>query len=57
MTQATGQEKFEIFAESETTFYPRAFAAKLTFVKDADGKVTSVRLLQGGRETIGKKIK
>ena len=57
MTQATGQEKFEIVAESETTFSPRAFPAQLTFVKDAEGKVTSVRLNQGGREIIGKKIK
>jgi CubicO group peptidase (beta-lactamase class C family) len=57
MTQATGQEKFEIFAESETTFSPRAFEAKLTFIKDAEGKVTGVRLNQGGREINGKKIK
>jgi CubicO group peptidase (beta-lactamase class C family) len=56
MTQATNQPVFEIFAESETTFYPRAFEAKLTFVKDVDGKVTSVRMNQGGRETTGKKI-
>src|SRR6185369_11750709 len=39
MTQATGQGQFEIFPESETVFSPRAFVAKLTFVKDADGKV------------------
>lgn len=57
MTQATGQEKFEIFAESETTFAPRAFNAKLTFVKDAEGKVTGIRLTQNGRETNAKKIK
>src|SRR5688500_3620835 len=57
MTQATNQPAFEIFPESETTFAPRAFPAKLTFLKDADGKVTSVRLNQGGRETTGKKIK
>ena len=57
MTQATGQDQFEIFPESETTFSPRAFVAKLTFVKDADGKVTGVQLEQGGRETNGKKIK
>ncbi|HEY0365200.1 MAG TPA: serine hydrolase [Pyrinomonadaceae bacterium] len=57
MTQATGQNKFEVFAESETTFYPRAFAAKLTFVKDADGKVTGIRIDQGGRVTVGKRIK
>lgn len=57
MTQATGQPQFEIFPESETTFYPRAFVAKLTFVKDADGKVTGILIAQGGRETHGKRIK
>jgi hypothetical protein len=55
MTQATGQPALEIVAESEDTFYPRAFPAKLTFIKDADGKVTSVKLLQGGREMVGKR--
>lgn len=57
MTQATGQDKFEIFAESETTFYPRAFNAKLTFVKDSEGKVTGIRVDQNGRVTNGRKIK
>ena len=57
MTQATGQNPTEIFAESETTFAPRTFPAKLTFIKDAEGKVTSVKLNQGGREIVGKKIK
>jgi len=57
MTQATGQPVVEIFAESETTFYPRVVPAKLIFVKDSEGKVTSLKLVQGGRETVGKKIK
>jgi CubicO group peptidase (beta-lactamase class C family) len=57
MTQATGQPVFEIFPESETTFSPRAFVAKLTFVKDAEGKVTGLQIEQGGRVTNGKKIK
>ena len=56
MTQATGQPPFEIFPESETTFYPRAFVAKLTFVKDADGKVNTIRIEQNGRVTLGKRI-
>jgi hypothetical protein len=56
MTQATGQPAFEIFPESETTFYPRAFVAKLTFVKDANGKVTGIRIDQNGRVTNGKRI-
>ena len=55
LTQATGQDVFEIFPESEATFYPTAFAAKLTFVKDADGKVTAIRIEQNGRVTVGKK--
>ena len=57
MTQATNQGPIEIFAESEAVFYPRVIEAKLTFMKDAEGKVTSVRLSQGGREITGKKIK
>lgn len=57
MTQATGQPAFEVFPESETTFSPRAFVAKLTFIKDADGKVTSIRIEQGGRVINGKRIK
>lgn len=57
MTQATNQPAVEIFAESETTFYPRVIPAKLTFLKDAEGKVTSMRLNQGGRDRIAKKIK
>ena len=57
MTQATGQNQIEIFADADGSFSPRTFPAKLTFIKDADGKVTSVKLTQGGRETVGKKIK
>jgi len=57
MTQATGQPAFEVFPESETTFSPRAFRAKLTFVKNGDSKVNEVRLDQGGRVTVGKRIK
>jgi hypothetical protein len=56
MTQATGQGKFEILPESETTFYPREINAKLTFIKDSEGKVTALRLSQNGRDVTGKKI-
>ncbi len=57
MTQATNQNPIEVFAESESVFYPKVMQAKLTFVKDENGKVTAVRLNQGGREITGKKIK
>ena len=57
MTQATGPPAFEIVPESETVFSPRAFPAKLTIVKDTDGKVNAIRLDQRGRVTNGKRIK
>ena len=53
MTQATGQSKIPVFAESETRFFPRLVDAMIEFVKDADGKVTRLILRQGGRETKG----
>ena len=57
MTQATGQPAFEIFPDSETVFHPSAFPAKLTFIKDADGKVNAISIDQRGRVTNGKRIK
>ncbi len=56
-TQATGQQPIEIFAESETRFFPRVIEATLQFVKDADGKVTEFVLTQNGRDMRAKKIK
>lgn len=55
-TQATGQNKFEVFPESETTFFPREFKAKLTFVKDAEGKINGMKLNQNGREILARKL-
>ncbi len=48
MAQATGQPKFELFPESETKFFLKVIEAKVTFVKDATGKVTHLILHQGG---------
>lgn len=56
MTQATGQGKFEIFPESETTFFARVTQLTVTFVKGADGKVTHFRLNQGGQVQTAKRI-
>ena len=50
MTQATGQQKLEVFAESETAFFLKAFDAQLTFGTDADGSVTHVTLHQNGED-------
>lgn len=49
MTQATGQPKFPIFAESETKFFLKVVDAQLEFVRDAGGTVTHAILHQGGR--------
>jgi hypothetical protein len=57
MTQATGQPKVEIFAESETKFFVKAFEAQITFVKDGQGIVTNMILHQRGRDTSAQKIK
>ena len=57
MTQATGQEKLEIFPESETKFFSKAIDAQLEFTKDASGKVTGLVLYQAGQKFTAKKIK
>jgi CubicO group peptidase (beta-lactamase class C family) len=56
-TQATGQAKFEIFAESEFKFFLKVVDAQLEFVKDETGKVTGAFLYQGGQKLEAKKIK
>jgi CubicO group peptidase (beta-lactamase class C family) len=53
MTQATGQPKFPVFAESETKFFLKVVDAQLEFFENEKGDVTHVVLHQGGRETKG----
>jgi CubicO group peptidase (beta-lactamase class C family) len=50
ITQATGQPKFAVYAESEAKFFPLDFPAVLEFVKDSQGKVNTVILHQGGHD-------
>ncbi len=56
MSQAAGQGKFELFPESETTFFARITELTVRFVKNQDGKVTHFILTQGGREQLARKI-
>jgi CubicO group peptidase (beta-lactamase class C family) len=56
MSQATGQGRFELFPESETSFFAKVTELTVRFVKGPDGKVTHFVLTQGGREQIAKKI-
>jgi D-alanyl-D-alanine-carboxypeptidase/D-alanyl-D-alanine-endopeptidase len=54
--QATGQPRFEIFAESVHDFFFKAFDARITFVVDDAGRATSLVLHQGGRDVPAKRI-
>ncbi|MEM8890045.1 MAG: DUF3471 domain-containing protein, partial [Bacteroidota bacterium] len=57
MTKATGQAKFQIFAESETRFFVKAFDAAIEFQKSASGEVDSAVLYQAGNATTIKRKK
>jgi len=50
MAQATGQVKVPIYAETETKFFYLVVPAEIDFVKDDQGKATSLVLHQGGRD-------
>jgi CubicO group peptidase (beta-lactamase class C family) len=56
MGQATGQMKFELFAESQTKFFLKVVDAQVTFFKDSTGRVRHLILHQGGDHE-AKKIK
>ena len=57
-SQSGGQEKLEIFAETETEFFLKAVNAQLTFTKDSAGRVTQVVIHHpSGQDETGSKIK
>jgi len=55
MTQATGQGKFPLFAESETKFFLKVVDAEVEFFKNEKGEVTHIILHQGGQDVKGVK--
>jgi len=55
--QATGQPKFELFVEKSDTFFLKVVKASIDFNRDANGKIISLTLHQGGQDMQGKKIK
>ena len=55
-TQLTGQQKFQIFPESERKFFLKVVDAQLTFDTDAQGKATQVTLHQNGRDIAAKRV-
>jgi CubicO group peptidase (beta-lactamase class C family) len=56
-TQATGQAKFELFAESSTKFFLKVVDAQVEFIADETGKINKMILYQGGRSMEAKRIR
>jgi CubicO group peptidase (beta-lactamase class C family) len=52
-TQATGQPEFEVFASKKDEFFLKVVEARVTFTRDAEGKVTGMVLHQNGRDVPG----
>jgi hypothetical protein len=50
ISQATGQGKIPLFAESETKFFPKVMDAEIEFLKDEKGAVTHLMLHQGAAD-------
>ncbi|MCU0444280.1 MAG: serine hydrolase [Microscillaceae bacterium] len=57
MAQATNQDAFRIFAESETKFFYTVVEAELEFLKDSAGVVKELILQQEGQSAKGVKMK
>ncbi len=55
--QATGQERFEVFAATPTRFFLKVVEADVEFYPDEKGAVSKMKLFQGGREMEGTRIK
>lgn len=54
--QATGQPKVEVFAMSETVFFPKVVDAELEFSVDETGRANGLTLRQGGGVMKAKRI-
>jgi serine-type D-Ala-D-Ala carboxypeptidase/endopeptidase len=54
--QLTGQGNFPVYAEAPDAFFYEVVDARLTFQRDAEGKVSSLTLHQGGRDTPAKRL-
>jgi serine-type D-Ala-D-Ala carboxypeptidase/endopeptidase len=55
--QATGQQAFRLWPETETDFFLKEVDAQMTFVRDAQGVVTALVLHQGGVDQRATKVK
>ena len=55
--QATGQPRFRLWPETETDYFIKEVDAQVTFVRDAQGAVTSLVLHQNGQNQTAPKVK
>jgi hypothetical protein len=53
---ATGQGEVELFAKEKDKFFLKVVTADIHFTRNAEGKVESLTLIQGGQEMPGKKV-
>ena len=56
ISQATGQGKAPIFAETETIFFPKVVEATIEFCRDDNGAVSHLILRQAGNEITARRI-
>ena len=54
-SQATGQEKIPLWAETETSFFSREVDAQIEFVRNDQGGISQLILHQGSRDTKGRR--
>ena len=54
--QLTGQQKLQLFPESERKFFLKVVDAQLTFDTDTQGKATQLTLHQNGNDMVAKRI-
>jgi hypothetical protein len=53
--QLTGQQKFEVFPESDHDYFYKVVDAQITFVTDSTGRATELVLHQGGLDQHAKR--
>lgn len=54
--QMSGQQRLQLFPQSETSFFMKAVEVQVDFVQDTDGAVTQMVSHQGGHDTVAKRI-
>jgi CubicO group peptidase (beta-lactamase class C family) len=54
--QISGQQRLQLFPQSETSFFMKAVEVQVDFVQNATGAVTQMVSHQGGRDTIAKRM-